>query len=102
MSTLVLLPGLDGTGRLFGDFIAALGQDIDVIVASYPADTPLDYAELEPLVRAMLPTDRDYVLLGESFSGPLAISLAASAPPGLRGLVLCCSVARSPLPALAL
>lgn len=101
MSTLVLLPGLDGTGQLFADFVAALGPQIEVIVASYPADKPLAYAELEARVRAMLPTDRNYFLLGESFSGPLAISIAASAPPGLRGLLLCCSFARNPLPVLA-
>ncbi|HEY6094589.1 MAG TPA: alpha/beta fold hydrolase [Gallionellaceae bacterium] len=101
MSTLVLLPGLDGTGRLFADFVAALGPDIEVVVASYPAHQPRGYAELETVVRAMLPTDRDYVLLGESFSGPLAISIAASAPASLRGLILCCSFARNPLPVLA-
>lgn len=101
MSTLVLLPGLDGTGQLFADFVAALAPDIEVIVVRYPADQPLGYAGLEVLVRAVLPADRDYVLLGESFSGPIAIAIAASAPPGLRGLILCCSFARNPVPVLA-
>lgn len=101
MSTLVLLPGLDGTGKLFADFVAALGEDINVIVASYPTDQLLDYAELETQVRSQLPADRDYFLLGESFSGPIAISIAASPPPGLRGLILCCSFARNPLPWLS-
>jgi pimeloyl-ACP methyl ester carboxylesterase len=40
------------------------------------------------------------VLLGESFSGPVAIALAAARPPGLLGLILCCSFARNPAPLL--
>ena len=31
----------------------------------------------------------DFVVVGESFSGPLALLLAARSPPGLRGVVLC-------------
>ena len=47
-----------------------------------------------------MPRDEPFVLLGESFSGPVAISLAASRPDQLRGLILCCSFANNPLPAL--
>lgn len=101
MTTLVLLPGLDGTGQLFTDFAAAIAPATEVIIANYPPRTPLGYAELEPIARAFLPQDRDYYLLAESFSGPIAISLARSAPPGLRGLILCCSFARNPIPLLA-
>lgn len=101
MPTLVLLPGLDGTGQLFQDFVAALGAEVEVVVAAYPANVSLGYAELEDIARSFLPQDRPYYLLAESFSGPIAIGIAASAPPGLRGLVLCCSFARNPLPMLA-
>jgi len=97
---LVLLPGLDGTGLLFADFVAALGPDLDPIVVRYPPDAPLGYAELEPLVRKSLPSGNPFLLLGESFAGPLAISIAASAPPGLVGLILCCSFASNPRPCL--
>ena len=100
--TLVLLPGLDGTGRLFDDFIAALGPDVDAIVASYPTDQALSYAELEPIARSFLPADRPFFLLAESFSGPLGVAIAAAPPPGLMGLILCCSFVRSPRPWLAL
>jgi pimeloyl-[acyl-carrier protein] methyl ester esterase len=97
---LALLPGLDGTGLLFADFVAALGPDLDPIVVRYPPDVPLGYAELEPLVRKSLPSGNPFILLGESFAGPLAISIAASAPPGLVGLILCCSFASNPRPYL--
>jgi len=101
MAILVLLPGLDGTGQLFSDFIAALGAYVEVIVVSYPNDIPLDYLELEAIARSLLPQDKPFFLLAESFSGPIGISIAASPPPGLLGLILCASFARNPLPALA-
>lgn len=92
---------MDGTGDLFAPFIAALGGEFDVRVVRYPGDHCGGYDKLEPIARAAIPLDRPYVLLGESFSGPLAISIAASAPGQLRGLVLCCTFARSPRPWLA-
>lgn len=101
MVTLVLLPGLDGTGLLFADFVAALGPDAKTIVVSYPTDLPLGYDELEPIARSFLPQDEPFFLLAESFSRPIAIAIAASSPPGMLGLVLCCSFARNPMPAFA-
>ena len=40
-------------------------------------------------------------MLGESFSGPAAISIAASRPPGLKGLILSCTFALNPRPRLS-
>ncbi|MDR1996022.1 serine aminopeptidase domain-containing protein [Azonexus sp.] len=101
MVTLVFLPGLDGTGLLFRDFAASFGPEIETIVVSYPVDAPLGYPELESIVRSHLPQNRPFFLVAESFSGPIGISIAASSPPGLLGLVLCCSFARNPVPVLA-
>lgn len=98
---LVLLPGMDGTGELFAPFIAALGEGFEVRTVRYPGDHCGGYGELEAFARAVIPEDRPYVILGESFSGPIAISIAASAPGDLRGLVLCCTFARNPRPGLA-
>ena len=99
-STLILLPGMDGTGELFAPFVAALGAGFEVRTVRYPGDHCGGYRELEEIARQAIPADRPYVLLGESFSGPIAISIAASAPGQLRGLVLCCTFARNPRPAL--
>jgi pimeloyl-ACP methyl ester carboxylesterase len=88
---------MDGSGLLFGEFIASLAPSVEAIVISYPTDRPLGYPELETLARAALPTQRPFVLVGESFSGPIAISLAASSPVGLLGVVLVCSFVRSPI-----
>ena len=78
-------------------FIEALGPNTDVVVLSYPTQQSLGYSELERVIRPLLPTSEPYVLLGESFGGPLAISIAASQPAGLVGLVLSTSFARYPV-----
>jgi pimeloyl-[acyl-carrier protein] methyl ester esterase len=88
---------MDGTGSLLAEFIAALPSGLQPVVVTYPVDRSMDYAELEQLARASLPAERPFVLVGKSFSSPIAISLAASKPAGLRGLVLVCSFARSPI-----
>jgi pimeloyl-ACP methyl ester carboxylesterase len=98
---LVLLPGLDGTGLLFARFVSALGPEVEVAVVHYPNDRALTYPEHEGIARSFLPTNQPYVLLGESFSGPIAISIAATQPAGLLGLILCCTFARSPYPLLS-
>jgi len=95
---LILLPGLEGTGALFAPLVDALGDGIECRTHSYPNDTSNAYNALFPLVYTTLPRDRSYVLLGWSFSGPLAIMTAARRPPGLRGLILCSTFARSPHP----
>jgi pimeloyl-[acyl-carrier protein] methyl ester esterase len=100
--TLVLLPGMDGTGELFADFVDALGDAALPLVVAYPPDLALDYAGITEFARARLPRDRPYVLLGESFSGPVAIALAAGRPPGLLGLILCCTFARNPTPVFSM
>lgn len=100
-SKLVLLPGLDGTGKLFAEFLKALDLGSCAQVVPYPPDVPLGYDELELLVRAALPTGGRFVILGESFSGPLAIRIAAHPPPALVGLILCVTFASNPYPHLA-
>jgi pimeloyl-ACP methyl ester carboxylesterase len=97
-TSLVLLPGLDGTGALFRRFLDALDPGIRTVVVSYPQDRAVDYAGLQDIVRSFLPRQEPFVLLAESFSGPVAISVAASRPAGLCGLILTCSFARNPRP----
>lgn len=94
---LVLLPGMDGTGDLFAPFIEALGDDIKVDVVRYPYEGGQSYAEFIARVLPSLPAE-PYVLLAESFSGPIALAVAATAPQNLCGLILCCTFARNPRP----
>lgn len=99
MFTLVLLPGMDGTGKLFAPFVAAIGMEFQTRVVEYPTHEPLGYQQLESIVRTALPSEGDFAILAESFSGPIAISIAKSCGPRLKGLVLVCTFARNPLPA---
>lgn len=110
MPTLVTLPGLDGSPFLQG----ALPRNMQQLPSAqhirhqqiiYPPQQAMDYLALARWVLPQLPQDEDFVLLGESFGGPLALLLAgcgrgthAMAPPaGLRGVVLAASFAQCPV-----
>ncbi|MDO8651017.1 MAG: alpha/beta hydrolase [Undibacterium sp.] len=99
MLTLVLMPGMDGTGYLFESFISALGGEFAVTTVCYPKNETLGYDDLEVIARRLLPTSGNFIILGESFSGPIAVSLAAAKPKGLVGLILCSTFVRNPRPA---
>jgi pimeloyl-ACP methyl ester carboxylesterase len=94
---LILLPGLDGTGSLFQRFVAELPDSLEPVVIPLPADRPRGYGELVEHVRGRLPAARPFALLGESFSGPIALRLAAERPAGLVALVLVASFHRRPV-----
>lgn len=104
--TLILLPGMDGTGALFENFIASLSPEIKTVVISYPKTGRLNYEALTVLATAQIqsaqiPKGAPYIILGESFSGPIAIALAANATDQLKGLILSCSFASNPRPLLS-
>jgi len=94
---LVLLPGMDGTGSLFADFVDALPKSFNAVTVRYPTEQCLSYSDLEDLVRAACPISGPFVLLAESFSTPLAIKYAATNPNNLKGVVLCAGFATSPV-----
>ena len=93
---LVLLPGLDGTGDLFRPFLSAVGSAVPSTVVRYSSPEVSSYAECRAVAEAQLPDSEPYILVGESFSGPIAVSIAATNPPGLRGLVLVGSFVETP------
>jgi len=94
---LVLLPGMDGTGELFAQFLEALPREIETVTARYPVDACLSYFELAEIVRPLLPESDPFVILAESFSTPLAIQCAAARPANLVGLILCAGFATTPM-----
>lgn len=95
--TLILLPGLDGSGVLFRPLIRHLPPEFRPIIVAYPPRDVLGYNELLPLVLSALPSPSPFLLLGESFSGPLALMAAATRPQGLRGVILCATFVRNPV-----
>lgn len=98
---LILLPGLDGGGTFFSPLLAAFDGDIKATVVTYP-ERPLSYEVMAEDLLPRLPDDGDYVLLAESFGGPLAVVLAARAAHKPKGLILAASFARSPFPMMGL
>ena len=93
---IIILPGMDGTGELLRALADQLALHRPVQLLAYPRDEPLSYAQLTTYVVERAPT-RPFVILGESFSGPIAIEVAATDPRAV-GLVLASSFARHPLP----
>ena len=94
--TLVLLPGMDGTGELFAEFVKLLPNWIEPRVVSYPRDQKLSYDQLLPILGSTLPSNKPFVILAESFSTPLAVRFAAETPKRLRALVLCAGFVSPP------
>jgi pimeloyl-[acyl-carrier protein] methyl ester esterase len=92
----LLLPGIDGSGRLYGPLLAARPRAFRPEVVSFPPDVALGYDELTALVRERLPRGA-FVLLAESFSGPIAVRLAAERPRGLVAVVLAATFLHAPL-----
>ena len=93
----MLLPGLDGTGKLFVDFVEALPESCTATVVAYPSDRFLSYADLRSFVSAAVPQSERFVLVAESFSTPLAVWYAANNPPNLVAVVICAGFLGSPL-----
>ena len=96
MVAVVVLPGMDGTGELLEDFVRSLSGDLEPLVIAYPPAQALGYPELRALVRAQLPAG-PFVLLAESFSGPIAVEIASGASSGLLGLVLAGTFVKAPI-----
>ena len=91
-----MLPGLDGTGELLQPLINCIPEGITPIVISYPRDRKCGYGDLKTIVMDALPRETDFFILGESFSGPLAIMAAGDRPEGLKGLILCATFIKNP------
>lgn len=94
---LVLLPGLDGTGKLFAPFVERASADFELSVCAYDHEADQSYERLARALSLSLPSDRRYTLIAESFAGPVALRVAAENPKQLDALVLVNTFARSPL-----
>ncbi|WP_298256907.1 alpha/beta hydrolase [uncultured Litoreibacter sp.] len=98
---IVILPGLDGTGALVSQLQDLLAVEHSVTAVHYPAELSR-YDDIKSWLQSALP-QTDYILVAESFSGPLAVMIGASCPRQLKGIVFVASFARSPrrLPAIS-
>ncbi len=88
---------MHGTADLFGPVVRCLPADANVKVISYPEQTHFSYPQLEQLVVDNLPVGVPYVLIAESFSGPIALRLASRPSSDMQAVVLVSSFAFRPL-----
>ncbi len=100
MTTLLLLPGLDGTGMIFEPMLTHLPEEIDAQVVRYPVDRVMSFQEHVAFVRKQFPRKKPFVLLAESFSGPIGLQLLAEPPDNLIGVIFVATFARHPSPFL--
>ena len=82
---LVLLPGMDGTGRLFSPLLDELSQ-FDCEIIPLPDQGDQDYASITAHVKGRLPRE-DFILVAESFSGPVGAALAMEGIENLKGII---------------
>ncbi len=98
MTQLVLLPGLDGTGLLFGPLLPEL-KDMQPKVVVYPRDQPMDLGALASLVTRELPQGKATVI-AESFSGLVALQILSSAAARIGRVIFVGAFAEPPRPML--
>lgn len=88
---IVLVPGMDGTGRLFYRQVPLLARDFRV--ATYALrddarDMETLVEDLASVVRAVSSNGEPAVVVGESFGGTLAMSFAVAHPELVRALIV--------------
>ena len=100
-TTLVLLPGLDGTDVFFRPLLAVLPEWVRPHVVCFPPRGANEYADLLPIVRHAVSEIPSFYVLGSSFAGPLALMLAAAERDKVQGVILSATFVRPPRPMYA-
>lgn len=93
---LVLLPGLDGTGNLFSPFLNQFPDKSRITVISYPLDHYIPFEQLAHYIIPLLPKDKPLAILGESYSGPVALNLSSQKNIDIQAIILVATFAKYP------
>src|SRR3954468_6582065 len=91
----VFLPGLDGTGLLLEPVVAQGPANTPCTLVRYPCHLKGSYQDYIAAAESSFNSGEPVALIGESFSGPVAITLAAKHS-NVKALVLSGSFASSP------
>lgn len=94
---LVLVPGMDGTGRLFYRQAPLLAERYRVathVLRDSTDQMDVLVEDLATLIRSLTPDGAPAIVCGESFGGTLSLSLARRHPELVRALVIINSFAR--------
>ncbi|MFL0798378.1 MAG: hypothetical protein K6L73_12910 [Cellvibrionaceae bacterium] len=94
---LVLLPGMDGTGKLFEDFLSCLQKDH--VIIPLPEGPDQSYRGLAEYISEKLPNE-SHIILAESFSGGLIPHLLNKNNPHIKGVIFAASFINCPKPLL--
>lgn len=94
---IILLPRMDGTGKLFEPLRSLLPAS--TIVFSLPQSGSQAYEFLANHIAEQLPNE-DFIIVAESFSGPIAALLAEHALENLKGIVFVATFLSCPKPVL--
>ncbi|MDO8345804.1 MAG: alpha/beta hydrolase [Cellvibrio sp.] len=95
--TIVLLPGLNGTAGLFDPLLVVATNEYELKIISYRTHQVKSYEELAGHVLEEIGSIKGrFVVVGESFSGPIAILLSAKNIDGLIGIILVATFASAP------
>ncbi len=98
--TLCLLPGFDGTEKLWDPFIARLPVEQNYTLITYPTAIPLTFQELIETAEAQIPVTSPVVLLALSFSGPILLQILERKNRNIIGAIFCATFATPPRPTL--
>jgi pimeloyl-[acyl-carrier protein] methyl ester esterase len=96
-SDVVLLPGLHGSRALFSSFVALAPAWADCRPLALPTVGGQSFDEIADAILPELRSLEGFVLLGESFSGPIAARLSARLEQKVALLVLCNPVVEMPV-----
>lgn len=92
--TLVLLPGLDGTGELFHDLITELNDNLNIVTVSYSQEETIeDYLSS---INEKIGHNEQVILLAESFSGPIALHFITNHPEKIKCCIFSASFSKTP------
>lgn len=94
--SLILMPGLDGTGLSFEPLLKFIPDAINITVVRYPTDKLLSFKETVECAAAQVTPGPPRIVIAESFSGPVAVQMIASGRIQAKALVLCATFAKSP------
>lgn len=97
--TIYLLPGLDGTGDLFGPLLQALAARAARAI-SYPFEPEATWETLTRAALDQIDPSEPFVLFAESFSGPVAMRLLSEHGSRCVGYLACATFLSNPAPRL--
>lgn len=100
-TTILVFPGLDGTDLLLDSFRQLAPVQLDVVIHALPDEASASYQDLLAVFDPIVAATKGCVLIGESFSGPLAVLLAHRYPEVVRRVILVASFVDAPLPRIA-